>query len=127
MAAREKVGADPDNEPGERTGWSGRMRAHPAVRRLHVIASAAHEAVIQPIRRHPVLGVLYRVVIAVLGVAVIAVGIVLIPAPGPGWLVVIGGLAILATEFSWARRLLHFTRRNVQAWTRWVLRQSPSR
>ncbi|TQS45471.1 TIGR02611 family protein [Cryptosporangium phraense] len=47
----------------------------------------------------------------------------MVPAPGPGWLVVIAGLGILSTEFTWARRLLHFTRDAVAAWTRWVLRQ----
>ena len=36
----------------------------------------------------------------------------------------IGGLAIWAVEFHWARRLLTFTRRHVQSWTRWVTRQS---
>ena len=44
--------------------------------------------------------------------------------PGPGWLIVFGGLALLATEFEWAGRLLDFARRHVMAWTRWVGRQS---
>ena len=30
--------------------------------------------------------------------------------PGPGWVVVIIGLAILATEFEWAQRILHWTK-----------------
>ncbi len=47
----------------------------------------------------------------------------MIPLPGPGWLVVIAGLAILSTEFEWAERLLKFTKRNVLAWTKWVARQ----
>ncbi|WP_205751973.1 PGPGW domain-containing protein [Cryptosporangium phraense] len=54
---------------------------------------------------------------------VVIVGLIMVPAPGPGWLVVIAGLGILSTEFTWARRLLHFTRDAVAAWTRWVLRQ----
>lgn len=36
----------------------------------------------------------------------------------------IAGLGIWAVEFHWAKRLLAFTRRNVQSWTRWVTRQS---
>ena len=48
----------------------------------------------------------YRIAVAVIGLAVLAVGIVAIPYPGPGWAVVFVGLAILATEFDWARRLL---------------------
>lgn len=50
-------------------------------------------------------------------------GLVAIPFPGPGWLLVIAGLAILASEFEWANRLLKFTKAKVKAWTEWVLRQ----
>jgi uncharacterized protein (TIGR02611 family) len=46
-----------------------------------------------------------RFVVAVVGFTVIAIGIVLLPLPGPGWAIIFGGLAILATEFIWARRL----------------------
>jgi Putative transmembrane protein (PGPGW) len=52
-----------------------------------------------------------RLAILVAGLAVVAVGIVLIPAPGPGWLVVFAGLAILATEFTWAEMLLERAKR----------------
>jgi uncharacterized protein (TIGR02611 family) len=54
---------------------------------------------------------------------VIAFGLVTIPLPGPGWLTVIAGLVVLATEFTWAERLLAFTRRHVRAWTEWLGRQ----
>jgi uncharacterized protein (TIGR02611 family) len=64
-----------------------------------------------------------RVVAAVLGTTVIVVGIVLIPFPGPGWFIVFTGLAILATEFAWARRLLKFARRHLAGWWRWIGRQ----
>ena len=46
-----------------------------------------------------------RFLVAVVGFTVLAIGIVLLPLPGPGWAVIFGGLAILATEFLWARRL----------------------
>lgn len=46
------------------------------------------------------------VVVAVAGVVVIVAGVVLMPLPGPGTLIAIAGLAILATRFQWARRLL---------------------
>lgn len=78
------------------------------------------------IRSNPTGRIALKGIVAVLGAIVVAVGIALIPLPGPGWLVVIGGLAIWAVEFHWARRLLTFTRRNVRAWTRWVARQSLS-
>jgi uncharacterized protein (TIGR02611 family) len=68
---------------------------------------------------------LYRTGVAVLGGLVLAVGVVLIPYPGPGWLVVFAGLAILAAEFHWARRLLRFLRRRYAAWSRWLGRRHP--
>jgi uncharacterized protein (TIGR02611 family) len=65
-----------------------------------------------------------RIGVGVLGTLVVALGIVLIPFPGPGWAIVILGLAIWAIEFAWAKRVLEFTKRHVQSWTRWVGRQS---
>ena len=65
-----------------------------------------------------------RVGIGILGAIVVAVGIVLIPFPGPGWAIVILGLAIWAIEFAWAKNLLAFTKRHVQSWTGWIARQS---
>lgn len=64
-----------------------------------------------------------RVVLTVLGFAVVGVGIALIPLPGPGWAIVIAGLAILALEYAWAHHLLTFTRRQVTSWLHWVGRQ----
>ncbi|GAA3288442.1 hypothetical protein GCM10020218_054240 [Dactylosporangium vinaceum] len=61
-----------------------------------------------------------KIVVAVLGTLVIAIGVVLLPLPGPGWLIILGGLALLAMEFTWARRLLHFTRARLVRWTRLV-------
>lgn len=47
-----------------------------------------------------------RLVIAVTGFTVLIAGIVMIVFPGPAIIVIPAGLAILATEFIWARRLL---------------------
>ena len=47
-----------------------------------------------------------RVVIFVIGGTVLLFGVVLIFTPGPAILVIPIGLAILATEFIWARKLL---------------------
>lgn len=74
--------------------------------------------------RHRTLDLSYRVVVGVVGVAIVAGGLALIPLPGPGWLIVFAGLAVLATEFAWAGRLLDFARDKVRGWTRWVGRQS---
>lgn len=66
----------------------------------------------------------YRIAVGIVGVLIVAAGIVAIPLPGPGWLIVLAGLFVLATEFSAAERLLEFTRRHVMAWSAWVARQS---
>ena len=47
-----------------------------------------------------------RYVKIVFGFTVMALGVVMIVTPGPGWLVILFGLGILAAEFVWARRLL---------------------
>jgi uncharacterized protein (TIGR02611 family) len=47
-----------------------------------------------------------RIVIFVIGVTVVLFGIALIVLPGPAIVVIPVGLAILATEFVWAQRLL---------------------
>lgn len=51
-----------------------------------------------------------RLVIGVIGFTVLLIGIVMIATPGPAILVIPLGLAILATEFIWARRLLNKVR-----------------
>ncbi|MBB4746242.1 TIGR02611 family protein [Actinoplanes lobatus] len=65
-----------------------------------------------------------KIGVGIVGGLVVAVGIVLIPFPGPGWAIVILGLAILAVEFAWAKGVLAFTKRHVQNWTHWVGRQT---
>jgi len=50
-----------------------------------------------------------RLMILILGVAVLAAGVAMLALPGPGVLVIILGLVILATEFAWAERLLDRT------------------
>lgn len=67
---------------------------------------------------------LYRIGVAVVGFGVVGAGLVLVPFPGPGWLVVFVGLGILATEFAWAKRLLAFGRARLRAWTDWMSARS---
>ena len=47
-----------------------------------------------------------RIAVAVIGGTVLLVGVALIVLPGPAFVVIPAGLAILATEFAWARRWL---------------------
>lgn len=61
-----------------------------------------------------------KVVVAIVGVAIVLLGVMMIPLPGPGWLVVFAGLAILSIEYVWAKHLLGFVRQRVKAWTLWV-------
>ena len=47
-----------------------------------------------------------RLSVAALGFSVLTVGLIMLVTPGPGLLVIIGGLAILAHQFSWAATAL---------------------
>jgi uncharacterized protein (TIGR02611 family) len=64
-----------------------------------------------------------QIIVALVGLLVVLIGIVLIPFPGPGWLIVIAGLAIWAIEFVWAQRLLRYTKNKLEQWWRWLRRQ----
>ncbi|MGO4429964.1 TIGR02611 family protein, partial [Streptomyces sp. MCAF7] len=44
---------------------------------------------------------------------VVVIGIIMLPLPGPGWLVIFAGMAIWATEFVWAQLVLRWTKRKV--------------
>ncbi|PPK63792.1 TIGR02611 family protein [Actinokineospora auranticolor] len=66
----------------------------------------------------------WRVGVGLVGGLVLVGGIVMIPYPGPGWVVVFLGLAILAVEFAWAHRALTYARGKYDAWTEWLKRQS---
>ncbi|MEV7280100.1 TIGR02611 family protein [Streptomyces sp. NPDC093111] len=55
----------------------------------------------------------WQVGVFVVGLAVVGTGIVMLPLPGPGWLVIFGGMAIWATEFVWAQLVLRWTKRKV--------------
>jgi uncharacterized protein (TIGR02611 family) len=74
-------------------------------------------------QRNPALALARRIVVGVVGSLVVLLGLVLVPFPGPGWLIVFVGLGILATEFAWAERLLDFGRRTLTAWLQWLGRQ----
>lgn len=47
-----------------------------------------------------------RIFRIVAGFTLLAVGIVMLLTPGPGWLTILLGLGLLAAEFMWARRLM---------------------
>ncbi|MBA3303418.1 MAG: hypothetical protein H0U26_06070 [Acidimicrobiia bacterium] len=51
-----------------------------------------------------------RVAVAVVGATLVVVGLGLLVLPGPGIVVVLAGLAVLGTEFAWAKRALSMTK-----------------
>ncbi|MFE7855922.1 TIGR02611 family protein [Streptomyces sp. NPDC057403] len=65
------------------------------------------------IKRRRALHLSWQVGVFVVGLAVVAAGIVMLPLPGPGWVVIFGGMAIWATEFVWAQLVLRWTKRKV--------------
>jgi uncharacterized protein (TIGR02611 family) len=83
-----------DGAPGQTESEEARERA---LKRLHT-----------RLHRNRITGLVTKLVITVVGTLVILVGIVLSGpgVPGPGFVVIVCGLAILSTEFEWAERLL---------------------
>lgn len=59
---------------------------------------------------------LRKLLVGVIGGTVILIGLALIVLPGPATIALPVGLAILATEFAWARRLM---KRGGDIWNRW--------
>lgn len=99
--ARENLDADPLVDAAE-DDWAWRRR----------------------IRSTPTTAKIYRVVVFLLGLVIVVVGLLLIPFPGPGWLIVIAGLAVWATEFEKAQRVLDFVKQKLRMWEEWVKRQN---
>jgi uncharacterized protein (TIGR02611 family) len=62
--------------------------------------------------------------VGIVGSVVTVVGLIMVPAPGPGWLVVFLGLVILASEFEFAQRVLDYARHQVARWNTWILAQA---
>jgi uncharacterized protein (TIGR02611 family) len=61
--------------------------------------------------RHPV----YRIAFAIAGSLVLLAGIVMLVTPGPAFVLIPGGLAMLALEFAWAERALDHALARAQA------------
>ena len=56
-----------------------------------------------------------RAGITVVGFVLIIGGIILLPLPGPGWLIIFAGLAVLASEYVWAERALDLAKKKAKA------------
>lgn len=75
------------------------------------------------LRRNRATHLAYRIVVGVVGAVVTIGGLILVPAPGPGWLIVFAGLLILASEFEFAQRWLDFGRAQLGRWNTWIMHQ----
>ena len=56
----------------------------------------------------------WRIIIGLIGGLVTVFGAIALVGPGPGILIVLAGLGILATEFAWAARVMVHTRTYAQ-------------
>jgi uncharacterized protein (TIGR02611 family) len=68
-----------------------------------------------------------RVAVTIVGFVLLLAGIVMIVTPGPGILLIIAGLAVLATEYVWAERLLNLTKRKAVQAKDTIIRRNRSR
>lgn len=72
----------------------------------------------------PALRASRKFVIAVAGASVLVAGVLMIVLPGPAFVVIPAGLAILGVEFAWARRwLLHVKEHGERAFQFWRRRR----
>jgi uncharacterized protein (TIGR02611 family) len=72
------------------------------------------------IRADPRKARIYRVLVAALGVLLILLGAVTGPLPGPGGIpLVLLGLAVWASEFEWAQRLMVWFKRRLHEFRGW--------
>ena len=62
-------------------------------------------------RSHPLLNTTWRLGVFTVGASVLVAGLIMMVTPGPGWAAIFVGLAILATEFAWAQRVLTSAKR----------------
>jgi len=66
------------------------------------------------LKRTPVGRLVWRILIGLVGGFVTVFGAIALVGPGPGILIVLAGLGILATEFAWAARVMIHTRTYAQ-------------
>jgi uncharacterized protein (TIGR02611 family) len=67
-----------------------------------------------------------RIAVSVAGLLLLAIGLAMLVLPGPGLLLIIAGLAVLATEYVWAQRTLNFAKQRAEQAKNKVLRRKPS-
>ena len=67
---------------------------------------------------------LRKILVGVGGSFIILVGVMLLPTPAPeGWLIIFGGIALMSSEFSFAKSLLVRAKAIRRNWNHWMKRQ----
>jgi tellurite resistance protein TerC len=66
---------------------------------------------------HQTYKVVRRIVVAVVGATVLLLGVVMLVTPGPAFILIPAGLAILGLEFAWARYWLRKARQTISSQT----------
>ncbi|GAA1978082.1 TIGR02611 family protein [Microbacterium pumilum] len=105
--------------------------SHPHVESTARAEIAAAERPDQPVRRmldrmrervskHPRLDLGYRIMVGIVGGSLALLGVLLVPLPGPGLLVVFLGLAVLGTEFHRAKRVASWLKRLLDRLWAWL-------
>ncbi len=90
------------------------MDEHPVPSGDHPKAVRRRGPVHRRLHSHPALALTTKVVVGFVGTVVTLVGVVMLVTPGPAFVMIPLGLAILATEFEWAHRWLQKARRKAQ-------------
>lgn len=66
-------------------------------------------------RTNRALDATWKLIVLVIGLSLVGLGLFFLLFPGPGWATLLLGLIVLASEYSWANRLLHPVRRFTSA------------
>ena len=61
--------------------------------------------------RHPTLLLVWKIVSITVGSLLILLGLVMLVTPGPGWLAIFGGLAMLSPHSVWAKSILSWLKK----------------
>jgi uncharacterized protein (TIGR02611 family) len=79
------------------------------------------------IHARPHVHLFYKIVVGVVGGLIVVIGLILVPLPGPGWLVVFIGLTVLASEFHFFHRIIVWLRAQLHRFWDWFRAHAPSK
>lgn len=101
-SAADALSGDPSEDAPPTAAPSSAARVGAALGRA---ASSALVGGRAAIRKNPTANKVYRTGVGVVGGTTVALGVVMMPLPGPGALIALGGLGILGTEFERAQKV----------------------